>query len=160
MGGGTKLNFRIPHKGDRAPRPVYEPSDKEDRLEQGKAEYAAFAPTWNRASRAARHKSRRGGKASAGFFEISRGQHRRDGGSVYNGELGVEQRTCLIDAAAVCMADQGVNVDIATCREYTAEKGDTSIPQARQMTREADFDIVSHPGGQFSSNELSSPGVS
>ena len=154
-----KLNFRIPHKGDRAPRPVYEPSDKEDRLEQGKAEYAAFAPTWNRASRAARHKSRRGGKASAGFFEISRGQHRRDGGSVYNGELGVEQRTCLIDAAAVCMADQNVDVDIAACREYTAEEGDTSIPQARQMTREADFDIVSHPGGQFSSNELATVNI-
>ena len=148
------FNFRIPPKGESAPRPEYEPADKGERLQKGEAEYAAFKQAWNKAPRAARHKSRRGGKASAGFFEISRGQHRRDGGAVYNGELGVEQRTCLIDAAAVCMADQGADVDIATCREYTAEEGDTSIPQAREMTREADFDIVSHPGGQFSSNEL------
>ena len=66
----------------------------------------------------------------------------------------------LEGGGAVGMWENGYRTRITeTCREYTAEEGDTSIPQARQMTRDADFDIVSHPGGQFSSNELATVNI-
>jgi hypothetical protein len=147
-----QFGFRIPDKGEKAPRPRYVPAKKDARLAKAKPEHEKFLKEWNEQTNQEKRSRKRGGKASAGFVNITRGIYRKSGGTAFNGEQGYEQRTCLVDAVGVCIADQvEEKVNINYVRSFVPEQGDTSIKRANGMAKKFDMMLVS-AGDGFSCN--------
>ena len=65
-----QFGFRIPPKGEKAPRPTYEPGAKEDRLALARPEYDKFIRSWEKKSRQEKRSCKCGRKASASVRSV------------------------------------------------------------------------------------------